>query len=169
MWENKFLGGLWKAWTAIRHHLLLDPADSPLPTHWRLADIANSLHPFLVISNTEKITLLSTMSKLGASTMDLWDVGSSTPRLYEEKFRRLWGLSLEMEELAKQFISTIQSTEGLSYAPEPDPDNWFWSNGNLRVRNFVLPKKTTYTLLLPPSKAWEVANKRWDRNDSKEN
>lgn len=61
----KFLAGLWKAWTALRRHLLLDPHGSPLPAQWRVANIVKSLHPFSALEDATTISLLSIMSKLG--------------------------------------------------------------------------------------------------------
>lgn len=89
------------------------------------------------------------MSKLGAlKVKDVWDVDTFVPRDFEEKFRRLRDISPEMTDLARQVIATIQSAEGAVEVMTLDPNNWFWSNGDLTIGTFVLPNKKTYLILL---------------------
>lgn len=71
-------------------------------------------------------------------------------------------------ELSHQLIiSAVQEVDGPYRGGEPDPDNLFWSPGIPTRGSFVLLNKTIYSLLLPASTAWKVANRRWKRHESK--
>lgn len=41
-----YMAGIWKAWAALKSHLVLTPLGNALPTHYRVEDILNSLPPF---------------------------------------------------------------------------------------------------------------------------
>lgn len=59
--------GIWKSWEALRWHLLLTLAENSLPTHWKISDIINALHPFVALSTDHTIALNSTLGKLGVT------------------------------------------------------------------------------------------------------
>lgn len=86
----KFLAGLWKAWSALCRHLLLNPKGTTLHAHWQVADIVKSLHPFSILDNATTISLLSIMSKLGVrKVQDFWDSLAHEAKDFEDKFRHI--------------------------------------------------------------------------------
>lgn len=99
---------------------------------------------------------------------DFWEPTTHTTKDFEGKFSKLRGSSPEILEMARQLFGAIQELSSPCRESQPDPDNWFWSFGDLTGGTFVLPNKATYAVLLPVSTAWKVANGRWVRQEIEE-
>lgn len=122
----KFLAGLWKAWTTLQRHVLLDTRGVPLPTYWRVGDIIKSLHPFSVLDDKTIVALLSIMSKLGVMRVQgFWESFTQEAKDFEEKLRRIWGLTPALETLARQLINATQMAARTCGKISPNLDNWF--------------------------------------------
>lgn len=147
----KFLLGLWKAWIAIHRHLLLDPVGTLILAHQRVTDIVKFLHPFSALNEGTTISLLAIMSKLGIMwAQDFWDNSTHAVKDFEEKFRRIQGLTPELDTTTHQLITTTQGVDGICGKLVPDLDKWIWTSGDPMAGTFSLLNKTTYLLLLRP-------------------
>lgn len=101
--------GIWRAWVALRRHLILSSIGNQLPTHWHIEEVLNNLQPY---ANMGKVTLKAIVflfGRIGITQVDnLWDHANNTWKSYTKKLEHTRGVPQELKELVEAILEDLQ-------------------------------------------------------------
>jgi hypothetical protein len=91
--QLNYTGTLWKAWSALRDYLILQPTDLAIPGHWTIQDLLRVIQDVHLATNASLTELAAVLGRIGCRKVsNLWDHSMQNWKELHTKLYRVRGL-----------------------------------------------------------------------------
>ncbi|CAM6102385.1 unnamed protein product [Calypogeia fissa] len=156
-----YTGSLWKSWSALREHLILQDG-AWLLGRWLIEDVVKVLPGLQNLPLADSRMLADLLGRMGAKIVQhLWNACDQHWHCFHAQLQHIRGMDNRIRTLALQFFGILADMNLQEIGNQTSAPSWQWLDSGTPLQHFLLSNGRRYQLLLPICSDMDRLNRIW--------